>query len=845
MKKRIIAALLVLVMTVLALVSCGFDLAEEDLTVYTDGTFDAAKFMEALKKIEIEDGEYTTDAAINDLVIKSDIYDGLATSIIADIGTAGKDDGEEDKLKEGTIASTDVVYYCYYITYKDENGKVHEFKRSEMNESTMSSSTTSAAHVIRLGTYTTDKFQKKLAEVLAGKDIKTYAYSMDSTKNATVKVTDIISVSYTMVETVDNKKVTYKAVSQFIDLSNESDELAKALADSINGGNAIKVDSSNAVKFPVAGTTNSTTNKLTVGNKEYSDIKVEYIIDSKGSEILIEDFELEDTLGTNLPYNELYDTASTPSSVTLDKGKKVTYHIYPVYRVEIPEAENVANAIIRYVYASKLSTLLDDSSSSSSFAFGSTVRTALNEILNDAEYKYTEGDTTKTAKELTGIIAKLWKSDFSDEAFKSLKDLSTAVSTADTEYNKKITAEKTAKEAYDKAVAAEKTAKEAWEKAAEADKAAKKEAYDAAVADTAAKKTAYNDAETATDNAEKAVDDAKDALETARLAAIDAEIAKLTKAKKGEDVLGTKMTETLDEELRHSRKEEYDADISDKIAQAVFDVIDEMVKVTSYPEKLVKDFSDHLYDSYEYDYYNGKYSSSSSTSQSNFSYYQDKGKLDGFLKAELKEAGYLTSDLESKGKEGIEAAINKEAEHFIEPLIKIYVVSKALDNYDFSSYNYGKTADDVFVAFVNKDIEAKLPSYWSYYFNDDEISAKDNERIKEKREKSAEEYRESALESASHFFIDKEGFKAYKKSLGAKSYRNMEQSEGEINIRAELQLNNLFTLLLSTNQSVDVDEEEEHVHTEVNYVEVDGKKYHDYRLIDYKIVDSTASDSKD
>ena len=54
MKKRIISAILVIVMSIMALVSCApaFDFAEEDLSQYV--TFNYDKFMEEIKKLEIE-----------------------------------------------------------------------------------------------------------------------------------------------------------------------------------------------------------------------------------------------------------------------------------------------------------------------------------------------------------------------------------------------------------------------------------------------------------------------------------------------------------------------------------------------------------------------------------------------------------------------------------------------------------------------------------------------------------------------------------------------------------------------------------------------------------------------
>ncbi len=781
MKKRIIAALLVLVMTVLALASCGFDLAEDDLSVYTEGEFDIAKFMAELKKIDIEDGEYTTDKATNDKIIASDIYVGIANGLITSIGTAGKDDDADGKLEDGTIGANDVVYYCYYITYsetKDGNTVVHQFKRSELNEATMSASATKNSHVINMGEYNEkDSFAKALVAALKDKELK--AYSMDSTKNA-VKATDVICISYTVKGTGEGA-ITEKASYEFLDLNDTENALATALKGYIGKpGTTFKVGEAK-VLVPTAEyseTNKTTTNKITVGDKEYSDIKVEYVVDKMGEEITFE-YKLESSLGT-LAYDELHNTAGTTSKL-LDKDTTVTYHILPVYRLDVPASS--ASALVEYVYGSKLSTLL--TTPSSSFAYGSSINRALNELLADEEYK----NDTKTAKDLTDTLAKLWKEDFSDEAFASLKTLADAV--------------KTANEAVDAAIKAK---------------------NDAPAADKPAKEEEIV-------KAEEALEKAEADLDKALKEAIRAEIAKLIAAKKGDKVLGDEMMKTLDEDLRHSRKEAYDSDISSKIGKAVYKLIGDMVKVTSYPDDLVKEFYDHLYDSYEYTFYNGNYSSTSSTTgtQSNFSHFG--GDFNAFLKETLKKAGFLTSDLEAQGKKGIKAAITAEAKTYVEPLIKIYVVAQALDSYDFG----GKTADAMLTEFVQMDIDAKLPSYTAYYFKNDDISDKENKKLEDKLLESAEAAREAALENAEHFLLDKEGFKAFKKRLGSKSYRYQEQQYGEVNLRANLQVTNLFDLLLSTNMNVEVDEEEEHVHSEVKYIERDGKLFHDYRLIEYKV----------
>ena len=114
MKKRIVALILTVVMSVLALVSCGsYDFVKEDLTSYAE--FDLAKFMEALQKLEIEDGEFTTDDTIREAITDATVYNNIVDKIIAQTK-------EDQQVKTGKLDAGDVLYFVYYAL--DENGNM-------------------------------------------------------------------------------------------------------------------------------------------------------------------------------------------------------------------------------------------------------------------------------------------------------------------------------------------------------------------------------------------------------------------------------------------------------------------------------------------------------------------------------------------------------------------------------------------------------------------------------------------------------------------------------------------------------------------------------------------------
>ena len=180
MKKRIVALVLVAVMSILSLASCSaaFDFAKEDLTSYA--TFDYAQFKEALQKLVIENDEtteYTTDAKINEKREKEALYGDIADAIIADTSV--------EKKTEGKLGESDVLNFVYFA---EADGKV--YFSSNMNVSTITSAASS--HVLKLGEIDVDdaaddEFLKLVKANLADVDVKDYIYSMVTSAEDAVK----------------------------------------------------------------------------------------------------------------------------------------------------------------------------------------------------------------------------------------------------------------------------------------------------------------------------------------------------------------------------------------------------------------------------------------------------------------------------------------------------------------------------------------------------------------------------------------------------------------------------------------------------------------------------------
>ena len=103
--KRIICSILVVVMLALSLASCGYNIADDDMTDYaTFSDADKKAFEAALAKILIEDGEFTTVDENREDAVKEMIYSAVAGAMVSDV----------EKLTDGV--PTDATLFTTHIT---------------------------------------------------------------------------------------------------------------------------------------------------------------------------------------------------------------------------------------------------------------------------------------------------------------------------------------------------------------------------------------------------------------------------------------------------------------------------------------------------------------------------------------------------------------------------------------------------------------------------------------------------------------------------------------------------------------------------------------------------------
>lgn len=764
MKKRIVALILVVVMSLLALSSCGsFNFAKEDLSAYA--TFDYADFKAALAKIEIEDGEFTTNEEIREKLTQAKVYNAVVDKIIS----ATK---EEERITEGEIGGGDVLYFVYYATLTkvvDEQEVTYTFFGSDMNTSSITASSTKANHVVKLGDHLDpedDEFLYLVRENLAKAPITDYIYSVKSNselqdaavealkaekpeatveeieaaKKDAIKVKDgdVLYISYTVtykqtdadgVETEVKESAAYEKIT--VDASNPLHQ--KFLEDGAVANYGATFEAFESKDDEGKVTTNKT---FEVDGRTYSNLKFLWKVEKEVAPYATFKYTPYTSEKKVAP-----DNLVSASAEKIDlKDQELTYYVFPVYAIHAPLYSDItAEQLLFHIYGSKLST------------------TSL-EILGEEGYK--NGD--QTVEDIIKEIAKIFDTKSSIEGNTYYKD-----GGALKELN---------------------------------------DAYNKAVEDGGSKPTAEQ---------QTAIDDAKEALTDKQNELLKAEIAKIVAATNGTDTIGDKVIEEYYDNDYHSLKHAYDEDITKKIHQAVWDLIDEKVKLTgSYPEKLLEEYIDHLYEHYEYEFYKGNYSTSSSSNVSNYDQYN--GSFEAYLKATLK-----LTDMN-----GLDAALEKEAKSYIDPIIKIYVVSKACEA-DALKAMTGENSYielDIKQGLYRVDEESIRETYKDY---PDKIE----DKIKEANE-NAEENIEAAREEAKTFVIDDAFMKNYKKDIGSAYYRDLINDYGEINLRAGFQFNKLFYYLTCT----DIHYSEEEKHIEAQYVtREDGNTYLSFRTITYTI----------
>lgn len=332
MKKRIISLVLVVVMAVLALASCGYSYQSDDLTKYA--TFNKQAFLDALvdaeNVIEIADGSFGTDEAVRQNKVQDKIFTSLGSAADADA-----------KLYEGNLGKYDVVYYSYYVTATVKDADKNDVVRTFYANTKLAES---AATKLQLGfsEYSTT-LNEAVSSALLGKDIKDYVYKTD-TKSA-VAGGDVIYISYTVSQPQFNADGTPKLDAE----GKQSYASTKLVYVPLTVDNAPEITDGTEVnrtftqqllgKKPGTVSTSITAKEEFHGelyDVTYSSINIHWIVESMTA------IEVKDTT-----YTTTTKVTASEDNKSYDlKDVELTYHVLPVYYLDV-EATVDAYSVIK------------------------------------------------------------------------------------------------------------------------------------------------------------------------------------------------------------------------------------------------------------------------------------------------------------------------------------------------------------------------------------------------------------------------------------------------------------------------------------------------------------------
>lgn len=478
MKKRIISLILIAVMAVLTLASCGFGYSSETLNgKYTE--FDKALFAEKLAAIKVEDGEFSAaDPAKREKMVMDAIYTAIAAKADTDDKLVGKDG-------EAAIGEHDLVYYCYYVTAKID-GKEYMFMTDKMK--------TSAAVKVQLGQSVVDEedtLTNGLLEVLPDFKFAEDAVYAETTDG------DIVSGQYVYVsyvrtkEAEDGSKQKETVASERIQVTEEDAFTKQLIGKKISSSEITGIEDVDGWKYDdvYVKYAEKTGSALNDGEGYIIEGVVAYPKDDNpdGKKVDATFYEGED---------------STKKSIDL-VDVELTYHVFPTHYVKIDE----------YTVETVINKILGSSVSISTIA-KIVLQKAYLDLLDE------DGHAHDNEDELEALYDSIMVKD-ADGNEVDLNEFVTLLASAQSAFSTAETAYDEALKSYESAYDAYKTAYEAYTEALEAKNAADDKVNNAETGTAKIFKdagTAY-ETEAAKADVKKAYDDAKAALEAAKAAA--------------------------------------------------------------------------------------------------------------------------------------------------------------------------------------------------------------------------------------------------------------------------------------------------------------------------------------
>ena len=737
--KRIISLILVLATAFLTLTGCAYRYSKDNMEKYAEFNKDA--FHAALYALNITKGAFSPDSDR-----EGQVNDKIAQELLKVTDTTKKFSGQ--------LGLYDSVYFCYYAEDKDGN----KFYLSKLDESKPTN--------IQLGLTTIEGLNKKFADaLLAAGDISNYIYSTSATNY--VKSGDVVSVSYMAAWDDDNNPSTPDKTdvvwNEFVSI-NGTDPLGNKLlsecaqvgvmlpgsyditVDDGNGTNIVKKYTNVKVESLVKGAEDradkvedgdiaNVSFKMTFSGDKFYDAdkndyklpdgfkNMSYTVSDKKIVVTVSYLDVEavqaaegavksfvnlivgkaagattdeDMVGTetiggesvevtysNVKINWIDNNSDTRpyivvkdtpyEAINADKsnrkteknvygksielnGKELTYHIFPVYYIDVADpavdVEEAAKLLLKN-YASIINGtqtkehdhVEEEHEHVTEYIFAT---------LNDTEYK--NGD--KTLATLIGELA----------------SLSTTYTTKKSDVDTKLSALTTA---YSKFAGVTNSAEN------------------------------YEELRVNKENAETAYNSAKYLAEE-ELAKMNDKIKEILGCKKGEAGAAAALVSDYNKYQYDNLEAAYDADVREKLAAAIIDALKANVTFNGkLPKRAVKNAYNAIMDAYQYDFYEGKFTSGSSGSSTSLvsetNYYHYNGDFNRYLIEKVVN--------NNGGMKEVKAAIQAQAEKSVQEVIYIYVLTQMVEEAWHTELSLTKDEKKK----LEEDLEYTALLYQQYY----------------------------------------------------------------------------------------------------------------------------------
>ena len=318
MKKRIISMILVVVMLVLSLASCGsFNYAKEDLGAYATLTSENKAALEAeLLALLIKDADFGSDDETRAKKVVDYIYEILAESST-----------DKDK-KTGVTGAHDLVKYVYYCTAEFE-GKTEYFFMSNMKASSPFS--------LQLGKQEEGtKVEKAIAAALENLDLDGKTYSADTSTSTTVKEGDVVFLTY-----------TYSYIEKAATADGEDKEVKGTVTQAMT----------TVGKTPIQGATPATIEEYISGKAVGTSITATTIKNADGVDVSYSGIKVEWVANGDVLTSFTAPYEGTETSVKNTEGKArtltdkdLTYHVYVINYTAVSEFGTVS--VLNELYGS-------------------------------------------------------------------------------------------------------------------------------------------------------------------------------------------------------------------------------------------------------------------------------------------------------------------------------------------------------------------------------------------------------------------------------------------------------------------------------------------------------------